>query len=89
MKRHVYLFLFLLFIGNIKMELGRVIIESEPIGAKVYLNEVYYGLTPLDLRLPVGEYTSKLEKEGYKTRTLSIRAGTDFPPPEYWEILEK
>jgi len=70
-------------------ELGRVIIESEPMGAKVYINGVYYGRTSLDLQLPVGEYTAKLEKDGYKTRTLSIRADTDFPPPEYWEVLEK
>ena len=70
-------------------ELGRVIIESEPIGAKVCLNEVYYGLTPLDLRLPVGVYTCKIDKEGYKTKFLSINVEVGFPPPNYWEILEE
>ena len=68
---------------------GRVLIETSPIGAKVYLNEVYYGRTPLDLRLPVGSYTAKLERAGYKTIILPIKVHTDFPPPEYWEILEK
>ena len=68
---------------------GRVLIETSPVGAKVYLNEVYYGLTPLDLHLPVGSYTAKLERAGYKTIILPIKVHTDFPPPEYWEILEK
>ena len=71
------------------MGIGRVIIETKPIGAKVYLNETYYGLTPLDLHLPVGVYTCKIEKVGYKTKILSVKVDVVFPPPEYWEILEK
>lgn len=69
--------------------IGRVIIETEPIGAMIYLNEVYYGLTPLDLHLPVGTYTGKLELKGYKTRVIPIDVEVGFPPPEYWEVLEK
>jgi hypothetical protein len=75
--------------GDKEVEIGRVIIESEPIGAKVYLNKVYYGCTPLDLRLPVGTYMAKLDREGYKTKVLSINVEVGFPPPEYWEVLEK
>ena len=67
---------------------GRVLIESRPIGARVYINGVYIGCTPLDLQYPVGIYTAKLEIEGYKTRVLSVKAHTDFPPSEYWEVLE-
>lgn len=70
-------------------EIGRVIIESYPIGAKVYLNEGYYGVTPLDLHLPVGTYTGKLELEGYKPRVLPIDVEVGFPPPEYFEVLEE
>lgn len=69
--------------------IGRVIIETYPIGAMVYLNEVYYGVTPLDLHLLVGTYTAKLELASYKTRVLSIDVEVGFPPPEYFEVLEK
>ena len=67
---------------------GRVLIESRPIGARVYINGVYIGCTPLDLQYSVGTYTAKLEMEGYKTRVLPIKVHTDFPPSEYWEVLE-
>lgn len=69
--------------------IGRAIIESKPIDAEVYINEVYYGRTPLDLRYPVGTYTAKIELEGYKSIVIPIEVHTAFPPSEYWEILEK
>lgn len=69
--------------------IGRVIIASEPISADVYLNGIYYGVTALDLHLPVGTYTCKIEKVGYKTRVLPIDVEVGFPPPEYLVDLEE
>lgn len=70
-------------------EIGRVIIESRPIGAMVYINGVYKGDTPLDLHHPVGTYTAKLELNGYKTIVIHIKVHTAFPPSEYWETFEE
>lgn len=46
------------------------IIQSEPSGAKVYMNEEYKGVTPLtysDTKIVGSITTLRLEKEGYET----------------------
>ncbi|MBP7139304.1 MAG: serine/threonine protein kinase [Caldisericia bacterium] len=44
---------------------GTLIINSEPSGATVYINNVKKGLTPLKINLPPGSYNLKIEKEDY------------------------
>ena len=46
---------------------GEVWIESEPVGADIFIDLSYYGKTPMSLKdLEVGDYKVRLEKEGYE-----------------------
>ena len=52
---------------------GNLTIISEPIGAKVFLNDINQGVTPLDLQnLIVKDYNITLELENYETVTNRI-----------------
>ena len=46
--------------------LSRVEISSEPLGAEVYLDGEFVGLTPVSLKLKAGSYGVKLVKVGYQ-----------------------
>ena len=52
-------------------------IASQPSEARVFIDGVDRGLTPITLQLPFGTYEIRLEKAGYQTATASkqIRAG--------------
>jgi len=46
---------------------GRIMVTSQPQGAKVYLDSAYKGLTPLKLdRITAGRHHIKLERAGYQ-----------------------
>jgi hypothetical protein len=47
-------------------------ITSNPLGAKVYINGTYKGVTPIKIELKKGSYTVKLSKDGYKEYTTSV-----------------
>jgi sulfatase modifying factor 1 len=52
-----------------------LIIESEPAGAEVYLDNVLVGETPVSAFYPLGSYTVKLTKKGYvdiENQTLRV-----------------
>jgi hypothetical protein len=75
---------------------GRIIATSQPQGAKVYLDSVYRGTTPLNLdRVTAGQHQIKLVKTGYQdwssyisvspSRTTTV--STDLVPfPVYGSI---
>jgi len=46
-------------------EKGKLLIDSAPEGAAVYINGTLMGLTPLNLTLSRGEYSIMITKEGY------------------------
>jgi hypothetical protein len=49
-------------------------IRTNPIGAKVYVDGLERGLTPLNLEgLRPGEYVIRIEKEGYRVRRFKVR----------------
>ncbi|HEC93072.1 MAG TPA: PEGA domain-containing protein [Candidatus Atribacteria bacterium] len=75
---------------------GRIIVTSQPQRAKVYLDNVYKGLTPLKLdRVTAGQHHIKLERAGYQdwsdyvsvspSRTTTISANL-VPLPAYGSI---
>jgi len=75
---------------------GRIIVTSQPQGAKVYLDNVYKGLTPLNLdRVTAGQHHIKLERAGYQdwsdyvsvspSRTTTVSADL-VPLPVYGSI---
>ncbi|OAA31400.1 hypothetical protein AT15_07850 [Kosmotoga arenicorallina S304] len=47
-------------------------IDSNPSNAKVYIDGVYRGVTPLSVELTVGAHTLELEKENYEKYTETI-----------------
>jgi len=56
---------------------GNIMINSEPLGAQVYENEVLLGTTPLNAQLLEGEHPLHFKKQGYKAtqRAVSVEAG--------------
>jgi hypothetical protein len=57
-----------------KGEYRKVRINSEPDEARVYINGVYQGRTPLKLELrPDESYTIEFRREGYKTEVRHIK----------------
>ena len=53
--------------GSVPSDKGRIEVVSKPSGAKVYLDGIYYGLTPLALDIPPGIHLLKVKKEGFET----------------------
>ncbi|OGQ57930.1 MAG: hypothetical protein A3J24_07660 [Deltaproteobacteria bacterium RIFCSPLOWO2_02_FULL_53_8] len=56
---------------------GRLVITSVPNRSKVYLNNVYYGLTPLNIDIEPGVYELRVSSKSYKDaqEKVSVRAG--------------
>lgn len=57
--------------------MGRVLVNTEPNRSKVYINDVYYGLTPLTLDIEPGIYELKIKQKGFKEakEKVSVRDG--------------
>jgi len=56
---------------------GHLSVASVPARAKVYIEDVYHGLTPLKLELPVGVHALKFKLDGYKSASekVAVRRG--------------
>ncbi len=56
---------------------GRVVLLTEPVRSKVYINDVYYGLTPLKLDIEPGVYEITVKHRGFKDarEKVSVRQG--------------
>ena len=56
---------------------GLFLINTKPTRAKVYLDGVYYGLSPLRLEMEPGVHALSVKMEGYKTvdEKVSVRKG--------------
>jgi len=56
---------------------GLLLVNTEPQRAKVYLDGVYYGLSPLRLEMEPGVHAISVKLEGYKmvTEKISVRKG--------------
>ncbi|WP_428772599.1 SUMF1/EgtB/PvdO family nonheme iron enzyme [Vibrio sp.] len=52
-------------------------IRSNQYGDTVYVNDVSYGSTPLEVMLPVGEHQVKVIKDGYRTFNQAIQLKSD------------
>ncbi|GAB1233446.1 hypothetical protein UT4_19130 [Ferrigenium sp. UT4] len=59
-----------------ELHTGALVLSSAPTRAKVYVDDVYYGLTPLRLDLAPGIYPVRMELEGYQSATekVSVRS---------------
>lgn len=56
---------------------GMLILNTKPIRAKVYLDGIYYGLTPIRAEVAVGVREVNIKLDGYKsvTEKVSVRKG--------------
>ena len=56
---------------------GLLLVNTSPARAKVYLDSVYYGLSPLRLEMEPGVHTISVKMEGYKmvAEKVSVRKG--------------
>jgi hypothetical protein len=56
---------------------GLLLVNTNPSRAKVYLDGVYYGLSPLRLEMEPGVHAISVKLEGYKmvTEKVSVRKG--------------
>lgn len=56
---------------------GLLLVNTNPQRAKVYLDGVYYGMSPLRLEMPPGFHAISVKLEGYKmvTEKVSVRRG--------------
>ena len=56
---------------------GLLLVNTRPARAKVYVNAVYYGLSPLRLEMEPGMYTISIKLDGYKKtiEKVSVRKG--------------
>lgn len=56
---------------------GTLVLTSVPDKVKVYVDDVYYGLTPLEADMPAGIYQLRFELDGYakSSEKVSVRSG--------------
>lgn len=56
---------------------GRLVVRTTPSRAKVYLNDVYYGLTPLNIDIEPGIYELRVKSKSFRDAgdRVSVRAG--------------
>ncbi len=58
-------------------ETGRLIVKTVPVRTKVYINGVYYGLSPMTLKLKPGIYNLILRKDGFYEFRERIAVGSE------------
>jgi hypothetical protein len=59
---------------------GEILVRTEPEGARVTVNGIGWGTTPLTIRhLPVGDKRIRVSKEGYASQERSVRLGEGQP----------
>ncbi len=61
------------------MEEGRIILNSVPDGADVYVDDNFVGNTPATLKLPAGKHTVKVSQNGYAdwSKSIAVFAGSE------------
>lgn len=69
------LFLFIFFLPGLRNPGERVTIRSIPSGAAVFINDHYYGTSPLEAHVSKGEAQIRLEKSGYHFEDREIQLG--------------
>ncbi len=71
----------------VKAASGRLMMTTEPPGAKAYVNGVYQGLTPVTIECAPGVYDVKIKKKGFREidEKVSVRARETTELPEELE----
>jgi uncharacterized lipoprotein YajG len=63
--------------ATLKAGTGRLVITTEPARSKVYINGVYWGLTPFSADMEPGVYELSVKQKGFResTEKVSVRTG--------------
>ncbi|MEY4581786.1 MAG: hypothetical protein RL701_6489, partial [Pseudomonadota bacterium] len=69
-------------------ELQTVMLEAEPHGATVWIDDEPVGVAPMMLRLPTGTHRVSFQHKGYRARRIDITLTPGQPPPELHTVLE-
>lgn len=80
MKRFlIFIILLNLLFSSCAFNKGTLTVDSYPKEAEVYLNEEYFGVTPLSKSLNIGKYKIEVKKEGYKiySKEIEIKRGKE------------
>ena len=67
---------------------GTLVLTTNPSRAKVYLEGVYFGMSPLNVEVEVGIHNVEVKRDGYKTATEKISVRKD-DKTELELVLEK
>jgi len=65
--------------SSAKPALAQITIDSQPTGAKIYIDGYYEGRSPLHLSLPPEELTIEAQKKGYRSSEEKVRIRSDRP----------
>ncbi|MBC7194849.1 MAG: PEGA domain-containing protein, partial [Caldisericia bacterium] len=80
MKRFlIFIILLTLLFSSCSFNKGTLTVDSYPKEAEVYLNEEYFGVTPLSKSLNIGKYKIEVKKGGYKiySKEIEIKRGKE------------
>lgn len=74
-----------------EIKTGTLSINSNPTGAKVYINKTYKGVTPITVKLNVGTCNLSLIKDGYLnySKTIEIKANQKYSLNQTLKKIEK
>jgi PEGA domain len=54
-----------------------LIVRTEPVHAKIYVDGVYYGVSPVQVRMPAGIYKVEARQKGYRTSSEKVAVRLD------------
>ena len=58
---------------------GRLVVRTQPAGARVTINGTRRGETPLEIAMPFGTYTIEVERSGYETASRRVALSPKTP----------
>ena len=75
--------------ANLVQQVGKVVLETTPPGAKAYIGNDVIGTTPLTHDKPVGKYVITLKKPGFRDKVIEVNLAPDESLPITVELAER
>jgi hypothetical protein len=75
--------------ADLMRQVGRLILETLPSGAKAYIGNDLLGTTPLTQDKPVGKYVITLKKSGFRDKVLEANIAPDESLEIHIEMAER
>ena len=72
---------------KLEFSLGALLVTSNPVGSKIYIDGEYKGITPKIITdLSEGPHTLKLTKEYYKDKLGTVEVKRNYPNSALWSL---